>query len=178
MYQASGEKWEVRAVRGVDPPPASPPDISVMFRVSCLHVYKLLSQPRECFGCVEFLSCPHAREAVANLSLSLDVPCERGHVSRRWLPKVLVEPGMWPGRNQNESASVLAQLHPPSTLDFLLPLPMTILTSCHSLVGISRRGWPVHSTSPGDLPLTQRNGAVEAMSYHLGVRSRHPALEQ
>lgn len=67
---------------------------------SCADMYtRYSSQHRECFGCVEFLSCFQAREALAYPVSPFLFLVKGGTFSRRWQPKVTAEPGVWPGRN-------------------------------------------------------------------------------
>ena len=85
-------------------------------------------------------------------SLSLGVPGERGHIARRWPPKVMV------AREECESLlccrSELAQL-PPLCYPSLATL--ATLPSCPSSVGISWGSCPVRNTSSFLGPfLTQR----------------------
>lgn len=134
----------------------SPPDVSDVFCVpvfTCMYT-SYSSQDREWVcrvGREEFLSCSFATGHWPAPSLSTGVRGERGHIARRWPPKVMVS------REECESLlccrSGLAQL-----LSLCYP-SLATLPSCPSSVGISWGSCPVHSTSSFLGPLLTQRGS-------------------
>lgn len=129
---------------------------------SCADMYtRYSSQHRECFGCVEFLSCFQAREALAYPVSPFLFLVKGGTFSRRWQPKVTAEPGVWPGRNLR-ACPAPGQCWLNSTTQHpslpLAPLSVTTLPSGPSSVGISRGGCSVHSTNSFLGPASESEG--------------------
>lgn len=173
MDRAPGETWEWEWwVNGLISCQSSWRVCNVL--CSCVHMYmSYSSQHRQYFGCLEFLSCSHAKEALAN---SPSLPwCSWWKVPHHQEMAAQGDGGIrHVTREEFESTlpmSDLAQLHPPAPSAPSCPyVPLQWASP----------GEAAQFTAPTlswDLLLTQRGRPVETMSHHPWPRSRDPALE-